>query len=532
MKEYKRIDEIDFGQYDAANYTDISGKELFNKMFLYDEKIQDILKNNKYFLLGDKGTGKTAYSVYISNNRINDTDAFIISMDQTEYEKFVTLKEKRDLDLSGYTDIWKVILLLLISDKIRKTEKQGILSGIQFQNLERAIDEFYYYAFTPEVKYAMQFVEQSKESAEIVYKAIQAGGSHAGKITFEETRFQNNLMYIEKQFIDALQEVPIKRKYILFMDGIDIRPETINFDEYIKCVKGLAQATWELNTSILQSTDKLRRIKVMLLVRPDIFDQMGLHNMNNRLNDNCVILEWKTTYRDFMNSGLFKIADRLFSSQQDETLKNNIKCGEAWNHYFPYKVYNYREGEKTDSSFIPFLRYSFYRPRDILAYLAILKKHCNNEKEVFEERDFKNSQVQRGYANYLLGEIRDNLSFYHPASDFEIFRNFFQYLKKYVNEYSREFEYDDFVCAYDEYIQHLKKADGFQTPLIFQSVDYVLQLLFELNIIAYIDNTRNDLKYQRWYFKERSHANIRPRVRTNTVYKMHRGIAQALYVVL
>lgn len=131
-----------------------------------------------------------------------------------------------------------------------------------------------------------------------------------------------------------------------------------------------------------------------------------------------------------------------------------------------------------------------------------------------------------------MGEIRDNLSFYHPASDFDLFRNFFQYLKSFVDKKWREFNYIGFIQAYGQFTDHLDKQGINPKPLIFQSGDYVLQLLFELNIIAYIDEVNRDIPYQRWYFKERSHANIRPKVKINATYRMHKGIAQALYVVI
>ena len=65
----------------------------------------------------------------------------------------------------------------------------------------------------------------------------------------------------------------------------------------------------------------------------------------------------------------------------------------------------------------------------------------------------------------------------------------------------REFKYNDFVSAYDKFITHIDKQ-GSSKPLIFQSADYVLQLLFELNIMAYIENIEMSVPYQRWYFKE------------------------------
>jgi GTPase SAR1 family protein len=528
---YKKITDINFGEYDATNYRDSSSRDLFNRIFYRDNRLDQILENNKYFVLGDKGTGKTAYSVYLSNNIVDDTYASIVYMGETEYGKFVRLKEQRDLILSDYTDVWRVILLLLMSDKIYKTEDRSIFNGKSFSKLKEAIDDFYYCAFKPEIKSAIEFVEQAKDSATMVFEHLRGEMGDSKEIKFSDTRFQSNLMFLEKQFISALEGIKVSKKHIIFIDGIDVRPDNINYNEYLECIKGLAQAVWVLNTSTFQSKKSLKKLKIMLLIRPDIFDQMGLHNMNNKLNDNCVLLEWRTTYQHYRTSGLFEVVDKLFRSQQDDPELRNAKVGEAWDHYFPFKVFNHKEHALSDSSFIPFLRYSFYRPRDILAYLSIMKKYCKSDQSVFSWEDFNHSQVQKEYSHYLLGEIRDNLAFYHPASDFDLFRNFFQYLKPYVDVKRREFKYNDFVSAYDKFITHIDKQ-GSSKPLIFQSADYVLQLLFELNIIAYIEEYRDDVPYQRWYFKERSHANIRPKVKINAIYRMHKGIAQALYVVM
>jgi hypothetical protein len=107
---------------------------------------------------------------------------------------------------------------------------------------------------------------------------------------------------------------------------------------------------------------------VILLVRPDIFDSLGLQNRDTKLCDNSVVLDWRTTYKAHRQSPIFLLADRLFGVQQNEPLLGGV----AWNHYFPFdaaSVYSHQTGF---SSFIVLLRYSFYRPRAILQILDIL----------------------------------------------------------------------------------------------------------------------------------------------------------------
>jgi hypothetical protein len=59
------------------------------------------------------------------------------------------------------------------------------------------------------------------------------------------------------------------------------------------------------------------------------------------------------------------MAGKLLGAQQNPV----VEYDKAWNYYFPYtienKSTNKRVTDEDDPSFIGFLRYSLYRPRDI-----------------------------------------------------------------------------------------------------------------------------------------------------------------------
>ena len=129
------------------------------------------------------------------------------------------------------------------------------------------------------------------------------------------------------------------------------------------------------------------------------------------------------------------------------------------------------------------MRFSFYRPRDIIAYLSILGHYSKDGQECFSVVDFKDSQVQRDYSNYLLGEIKDNLSFYHGSNDFDMFRNFFMFIKKSVNERDRTFGYSDYIAAFDDFVQH-NQNQATEISQIFKTADHFLQMLFELTMLG------------------------------------------------
>lgn len=242
------VTKLTLGFNDAENYKRKENKELLNKLFVRDEELDKILDNRISFLIGEKGTGKTAYAIYISNNSYYDNDAEVRFIRETDYKKFVKLKKEHKLDLSDYSSIWKVILLMLISQQIRESEKKvNILNKFtKFKKLEGAIDEYYTKAFSPEIIQALQFIERSKLAAELLSKHAKASGVEDVEHSFSESRFQTNLLYIQKQFEEAISSLRLQKNHILFIDGIDIRPSDITYEEYIECINGLTNAVWEL----------------------------------------------------------------------------------------------------------------------------------------------------------------------------------------------------------------------------------------------------------------------------------------------
>ena len=82
----KAFAEIDLGYGDAANYkNNRKYKELFSKVFVKDEKLDRLMREDTYYLIGDKGTGKTAYSVFLENSEYQNTQSKVINLEATDY---------------------------------------------------------------------------------------------------------------------------------------------------------------------------------------------------------------------------------------------------------------------------------------------------------------------------------------------------------------------------------------------------------------------------------------------------------------
>jgi hypothetical protein len=264
-------------------------------------------------------------------------------------------------------------------------------------------------------------------------------------------------------------------------------------------------------------------MRVVLLIRPDIFTSLGLQNLNTKSRDNSVFLDWRTEYANHRTSDLFRVVDHLLASQQDVMLSE----GEAWDHYFPWNAPKVIQQFPNQTSFLSFLRWSYYRPRDIITMLVILQE-IHREKE--KDRDhcayseFDDSNFRRRYSDYLLGEIKDHLMFYYGSEEYELFLKFFEFL-----DGKAHFSHQQYVAAYHRFSESISRSSA-ALPKFMPDGGTFLQFLYDLNIICYIDEPEYDKPYFRWCFRERSYANISPKVKEGVSYEIFYGLYKALNV--
>lgn len=517
-KIVKKIDDLKQIKGDAYDYY-ISGGEdvdLFEKIFLVDDIVDEILKPDKYFLIGEKGSGKTAYSVYMSKSDNIDSFCTISLVENTLYQRFLNMKNQRSLELSGYKDIWINLIYLILAENIRKKYGDTLFSNLKYKQLSKAISAFYSDAFKPEFINAFEFIDKACASINTMMDqgVFGTGATTAAEKSqkYEEKSYQISLMKIRDGFERAFQNLKLKNPVILFIDGIDARPREIDNTQYFECLTGLVNAVLEINQSFL----KEKNIKVMLLVRPDIMYKMPIHNMNQKLRNNSVLLNWVTTYRKYIDSKLFKIADDYFMKQQD----NLYKLGECWKHYFPYKIKNNVRRRRSDNPFIEFLRYSLYKPRDILTMLIEMVDACKGDS--FKHTDFEDMLVN--YSVYLKGELKDYMLIYMEDSDYS---NFILFFDKFQGH--KHFDYSFFETKHLEYVQYLKLLER-KIPPFMETASEALQLLYDTNIICY--QTEEVIKGKKetkmfWSYKERNYANMQPEVKKGGKYSFHLAYAKA-----
>ncbi|MDD5948555.1 MAG: hypothetical protein PUC39_02315 [Lachnospiraceae bacterium] len=297
----KRIEELQKVKGDAYDYyvSPNQDNDLFEKIFLVGDIVEEIEDLDKFFLIGEKGSGKTAYAVYMSKIENGNSSCKLALVENTLYQRFLHMKEQKSLELSSIKDIWINLLYLMLAEHIQENkDAKSIWEQLKYKQLINAINAFYSDSFKPELVNAMEFLD--KASVSINAMVEQGLFSNDFGITKEKSKkyveqsYQVSLMKIRNGFEQAFEKISLDKEMILFIDGIDGRPADIDSKQYFECLTGLVNAVIEINQSVLCK----KNMKVMLLMRPDIMYKMPIHNLNDKLRENSVLLD---KHQDFKN---------------------------------------------------------------------------------------------------------------------------------------------------------------------------------------------------------------------------------------
>lgn len=523
MEIWKKISELKIPFNDAANYKSKDDKQFFSKIFLRTDAINKITNPSIYYIIGEKGSGKTAYATYLESNSPDKHICKVLTMTETQYKRFIQLKTRGHMDFSDYANIWRSIILLITCQVIVDKHKSLIhkITG-KFSKIESAIKKFNNNSLNPEIESAFEIISGEKKDSELgssIYNLLNAKKSESThqELSEKSVKIRHHLLDLENIMKEGIKELKLSKSQTIFIDGIDYRPEGVSYVEYIECIKGLAEALWQLNSDFFSSIkDSSGRLKIALLVRPDIFHKLNIYNSNSRLHDNSVYLDWTTTETEFMSSDLYNLSGRYFSEQQ------NFECNydSAWKNYF--------SESDAHQIFKKILKSSFQKPRDVLTFIKINKekqdKDKTNQLTAFRNQIVNSPAVNREFSDYLLGEIKNYASFYMKQKDFTIYLKFFQYLNG-----NQSPTMHDFKEAFKKFKAWAIKEEITAKEYLQDPIN-LLQFFYDVNIIGYREELEDGRGgFYHWAHKERTLNNIYPKVKEVASRLMiNQGIAKSL----
>ncbi|WP_216070194.1 hypothetical protein, partial [Acinetobacter oleivorans] len=136
--------------------------------------------------------------------------------------------------------------------------------------------------------------------------------------------------------------------------------------------------------------------------------------------------------------------------------------------------------------------------------------------------DFESPDFKRKLSDHLMGEIKDQISFYYNNQDYDFFLKFFELL----NGVTR-FTYKEYLEIHEKLIKHINSTDK-PIPNFMETANQFLQFLYEINVICYVEEMDGHSPMIRWSFREKNHSNLSPKVKESVRYEIFYGLTRAV----
>lgn len=462
--------KIKFGQSSAER----EPKEVFDAVFLDEGYIDKICEDNKFLILGQKGTGKSAIGVKLDLISQTKDDFYVkrYSLKDFSYEPLLTPSSERPMNRLKLQQDWEYILLVaFLNSLLHDAEALN-----QNQNLEELIELIQSYGLLPSENLNQIVQKTTTKSAGIQAYAF------SGSTTSRKETHPFDLSMLFNTLKENCYSVILESKHYIIVDGLDESFEYGRQDELYALLSALLLAADSMNTTFI---DNGINAKIILLSRIDLFSKLPGSN-NNKIKQDCSIsLNWYQE-KNPNSSNLVK----LINKRAEISLGRDVN---VFDEFLPSTITKYNK-----STLKYLLTYTRHTPRDIIELMNYIQEATIGEVATEDE-------IWSGinsYSNqYFITEVFDELYGFLSRPEIEDTLSLLKSMKK-------------TKFTVNEIKQKSVLAQGF----ILSSIEERLSLLFECHAIGNEDHGR-------FSFKAR---NIHSTFDNEDVILVHRGLHKAL----
>ena len=405
------LQKVNFGHIDAE-----ADRNLIS-YFLETDSYRRIFSGEKMYVLGRKGTGKSA--IYLTLERLKNPYITVSGLTFDDYPWQIHNKIKDDSKSVDFAHVntWKYIILLELA-KLVIRENSGESQEIKEV---KSFLESVYGSLNPSFKEFL--VDKAKRIKCIELPKISWKEIRLGKVEFEdksapEKNLVSNINVINSVLQEKLFKLLMRDKlYFIMFDKLDDGWD--NSDDSKSSIIGLLRASRDLN---LESRKCHRMLRAVPFLRSDIYDCLQ-YNDKNKAYPDIEFLNWNP-------ENLKIIINKRISTSL------HIPEPEAWNAVFESKAL----ARKT-TNFNYIVKRTLLRPRDIIQFCA----SCKNEALHHHHTQIHNDDIYNGeapYSEFIYREFIDEAHKQYPYIPqlFEVLRGIryerFSY-EQFENEYNQ-----------------------------------------------------------------------------------------------
>ena len=385
-KELKYLLRVNFGDIDGLYDPNI------NEYFIDMDFKQSILHEHKYFVVGRKGTGKSALYNWIARNQV--TDGIMVSnksFSDFPFEKLLQLSDDAFSKPNQYQSIWKNIIL---------SEYALLLCTDESNPIDDALIElrnYIKYVFGNDLVDLHKTITRKSEKSEYGISIKGISGQYGEGKEIEYYNNCNNITVVNdrlhKVILDYLTRHETKGYIVQFDQLDDNYTYYVNNSDYIQCIVSLFKTIYQLNQTY---RSRNINVKTVAYLRSDIYNKFYRHDPESARWDQYILkLNWSIINRnDWENSNLLKLINARIKCSIPE-----MDVASPFHEIFNQNKLHLRIGQNPNGDVFKYIIHrTFQRPRDLIQFCIKIQEECKSSNMLTRESiKMQKKSIRYGY---------------------------------------------------------------------------------------------------------------------------------------
>lgn len=408
LNKIESIININFGDIDGMYDPNLES------YFIDRNYWNKIIDGYRFFIIGRKGTGKSALYKWIkSTSEQTGNLCHNILFNEFPFNKLLELKDDSFFKPNQYQTICKNMILSEFANIICIDAQH--IDNEYFSNLQ-------YYNNMVNSNSLQDCFRQSvtstnQNSGELAFNilSLNKGSEKSEVFNFETMNLSIINTKLEYNIINYLKIYPFTKKFLIQIDGIDenytqLSAQSNILDDYFQFVISLLKTTYTINQKLHNECADIG--KCLIYLRSDIF--FSIHKLDAesaRWEQQTEHLNWAIQKgTSWENNDLRKLINTRISTSIPE-LQSQDTINVLFN---PYDIHLTTRSSRNNKRFVLvtnlfeyIVNRTFHRPRDVIQFFIKIQDSIKSTNTL-TWKDFKSGE--REYSLWFLSEITNEIS--------------------------------------------------------------------------------------------------------------------------
>lgn len=456
-----------------------------DRYFYHTRAVDRLIQGQKSYVIGRKGSGKTAICEHLATTLSADYFAQKLTFKNFPFNRLYELSDKGFTAPNQYITLWKYLIYSTTCKLLSKDPTVDLESRQELAKL-----------FDLDISAALPSAVEKWTDIKFELKILGTGGGlHLAKRPEEKAPLElgDKVELLERYIAGKLGS----HTFVILFDELDEDYKDITHKEKY-------QKFTELLTSLFKAVQDIRsrfrnsKLFPVVFLRDDIYDILQDPD-KNKWSDYKIELSWD---RDSIKNLLaFRI------SRAADPHAQPLPFAKAWASIYAGGEVEYgHKQQRSMAAFDYITRSTQVRPRDYIRYLQVCADKALEQHKRSITPQIVNSE-DKSFSNYLRSELEDEIHGIIPE------------IKKILNIFSisrkQTLSVDDFSTVHSELVRTGEVPE--------RNTQFILEILYHFSVIGNVPKQHNQSVFK--YLNPESRLNMSEKI------CVHRGLFKSLQIL-